>query len=85
MISFDNDPRLKNVSPLKLNIIKEIAGNSGGRTVTEMMPEIMRINSELSKRNISFNKNEMELIMDIMMEQMPTEDRKKISLIRSML
>lgn len=85
MISFENDPRLKNISPLKMRIIKEIARNSGGSTVEEMLPEIMRINSELKRRNLSFNKNETDLIMDIMMEQMPAEDRKKISLIRSMM
>ena len=85
MISFENDPRLKNVNPLKLRIIKEIAGSSHGTTVEAMLPEIMRINSELKKRDLSFNKNETDLIMDIMMEQMPAEDRKKISLIRSMM
>jgi hypothetical protein len=85
MISFDNDPRLKDISPIKLRIIKEIAGRSSQSTVEQMLPEIMQINRELKNRNLSFTKKESELIIDILMNQMPDEDRKKIALLKGLM
>ncbi|MGN0393787.1 MAG: hypothetical protein ACI4EF_00320 [Coprococcus sp.] len=85
MYNFDNDPRLANVHPLKLQIIKQLAQGSTNKSMEQLLPDMMRINSELNKRNLSFTKNETNIIMDILTEQASPEDRRKISLIRNML
>ena len=61
MNQFENDPRLKNLMPLK------------------------RQNRELQKRNLSFSKEESNLIMDIMMEQASPAERQKIAMFRNFL
>ena len=65
MNQFENDPRLKNLMPLKRQIILELANGSHNATMEQMLPQIMQLNRELQKRNLSFSKEESKLIMDI--------------------
>lgn len=56
MNQFENDPRLKNLMPLKRQIILELANGSHNATMEQMFPQIMQLNRELQKRNLSFSK-----------------------------
>ena len=85
MNQFENDPRLKNLMPLKRQIILELANGSHNATMEQMFPQIMQLNRELQKRNLSFSKEESNLIMDIMMEQLPLAERQKIAMFRNFL
>ena len=80
MNQFENDPRLKNLMPLKRQIILELANGSHNATMEQMFPQIMQLNRELQKRNLSFSKEESNLIMDIMMEQASPAERQKIAM-----
>ena len=51
----------------------------------QMLPQIMQLNRELQKRNLSFSKEESNLIMDIMMEQASPAERQKIAMFRHFL
>ena len=85
MNQFENDPRLKNLMPLKRQIILELANGSHNATMEQMFPQIMQLNRELQKRNLSFSKEESNLIMDIMMEQASPAERQKIARFRNFL
>ena len=85
MNQFENDPRLKNLMPLKRQIILELANGSHNATMEQMFPQIMQLNRELQKRNLSFSKEESNLIMDIMMEQSSPAERQKIAMFRNFL
>lgn len=85
MNQFENDPRLKNLMPLKRQIILELANGSHNATMEQMLPQIMKLNRELQKRNLSFSKEESNLIMDIMMEQASPAERRKIAMFRNFL
>lgn len=85
MNNINNDPRLRNLSPIKQKLIREIANSSTSKPMEQMLPEIMQINQELSRRNIAFTKEESNLIMDILMEQASPDERRKIAMIRSMM
>lgn len=85
MNQFENDPRLKNLMPLKRQIILELANGSHNATMEQMFPQIMQLNRELQKRNLSFSKEESNLIMDIMMEQASHAERQKIAMFRNFL
>ena len=85
MNQFENDPRLKNLMPLKRQIILELANGSHNATMEQMLPQIMQLNRELQKRNLSFSKEESNLILDIMMEQASPAERQKIAMFRNFL
>ena len=54
MNQFENDARFKNLAPLKRKIILELANGSSSKSIEQMLPEIMQLNRELQKRNLSF-------------------------------
>lgn len=83
--NLDSDPRLSNIDPLKLKIIKEIAGRSQGQSVEQMLPQIMKINQELQSRNISFTKEETALLMDVLEESLPPKDRMKFNMLKGFM
>lgn len=85
MNQFENDARFKNLAPLKRKIILGLANGSSSKSIEQMLPEIMQLNRELQKRNLSFSKEESNLIMDIMMEQASPADKQKIAMLRSIM
>lgn len=85
MRNFENDPRLKNMSPIKRAIIGEIMTGSTNASMETMLPEIMKINNELNKRKLSFTREESQLIIDIMMENASPAEKQKIQMLKSFL
>ncbi len=85
MYDFEHDPRLGNIHPIKLQIIKQLATSSTNKSIEQMIPDMMRLNTELSKRKLPFTKNERDLLMDILAEQASPEDKRKIAMIRSIM
>ena len=83
--NISNNPRLQNISPLKLKIIREIAEKSKGKTIEEMLPQIMKINKELQTRNISFSKDETALLLDVIEETIPPKDKAKFNMLKGFL
>ncbi len=83
--NFDNDPRLRNVDPLKLKIIREIANRSQNQSVEQMLPQIMKINQELQSRNISFTKEETALLMDVIEESLSPKDKMKFNMLKGFM
>ena len=83
--NISNNPRLQNISPLKLKIIKEIAEKSKGKTMEEMLPQIMKINKELQARNISFSKDETALLLDVIEETIPPKDKGKFNMLKGFM
>ena len=85
MRNFENDPRLKNMSPIKRAIIGEIMTGKSNASMETMLPEIMKINNELNKRKLSFTREEAQLIIDIMMENASPAEKQKIQMLKSFL
>ena len=85
MRNFENDPRLKNMSPIKSAIIGEIMTGKPNASMETMLPEIMKINNELNKRKLSFTREESQLIIDIMMENASPAEKQKIQMLKSFL
>ena len=83
--SISSDPRLKQVDPLKLKIIQEIATKSRGKSVEEMLPQIMKVNQELQARNISFSKEETALLMDVIEQSLPAKDKMKFNMLKGFM
>lgn len=80
-----NNPKLKNIDPVKLQIITEIKEKSKGKNINQMLPEIMRINQLLNERNMSFTKEETALLFEVIKENMSQEEKKKFDAIKSFL
>lgn len=84
-MNLQNDPRLKNLHPLKKQILYRLSHTSTSSSPEEMLPQLMEINNELKKRDLSFSKAESELVIDILAEGMSPQDRQRINMIKGML
>lgn len=82
-IDFTQNPRLKNIDPLKLKIINEIQRKSKNRSIEELLPEIMKINQELNRRNMSFSKEETAVLLDVIEENLSPEEKQRFSMLKN--
>lgn len=83
--NFKNNPKLRSIDPLKLKIIMEIKEKSKNKSIEELLPQIMQINSELNRRDMNFTKSESELLMDVLQETMSPAERKKFNMIKGFI
>ncbi|MBQ9279266.1 MAG: hypothetical protein IJ224_11615 [Lachnospiraceae bacterium] len=80
-----NNQKLSGIDPVKLKIIMEISEKSKNKSVEELLPEIMKINQELNRRNMNFSKNETEILMDVIEESLSPADRQRFNMIKGFL
>ena len=69
------------LNPIKRQIIKEVAENSKHTSIEAMLPKIMSVNKELSRRNLNFTKPETALLIGIMKEGMSPEEQQKVDML----
>lgn len=70
-----------NLHPVKQKIIKELISSGQNKSPEMMLPKIMTINKELSKRNLSFTKDELGLLIRIMKDDMSPAEQQKIDML----
>lgn len=80
-----NHPALKNMHPVKLRLLQEISQKSRGRSIEDMLPQIMMVNKELKRRNLEFTKEETNLLTEILMQDMSPADKKRFMMLRSFM
>lgn len=70
--------------PIKQEIIKEFLKNKNLKTPDSILPKMMMINKELSKRNLSFTKDETNLLINLMKMNMSPNEKKQVDMIIEM-
>lgn len=83
--SFENNPKLRGIDPLKLKIIMEIKNKSKNRSMDELLPEIMKINQELNRRNMAFTKPETELLLEVIEEGLSPEEKARFNMLKGFM
>lgn len=84
-MNLQNDPRLKNMHPLKREILLRLSRTSTAMSPEQILPQLMEINGELKKRNLSFSRAESEVVIDILSEGMSPQEKQKLNMLRSFL
>jgi hypothetical protein len=84
-MNISQNPRLSSLSPLKRKIIEEISLQSKNKSIEELLPEVMKINQELNRRNMSFTREESELLMDTIEGTLSPQEKKSFAMIKSMM
>lgn len=75
---FFSTSEFRNLHPIKQEIIKEFLNNHKFSSPDAILPKIIMINKELSKRNLSFTKEETTLLINIMKTNMSPEEQKRV-------
>lgn len=79
--NFLSTQEFQQLHPVKQQIIKELANNRNMSSPEAMLPQLMNINRELKKRNLSFTKQETALLIELMKADMSVEEQKKVDLL----
>lgn len=67
--------------PVKKNIIAEIMKNNQHAAPEVMLPKMLNINKELTKRGLSFTREETDLIIRIMKDNMSPAEQQKVDML----
>lgn len=79
------DPRTASISPEKLQFIQRFIESNQKKSPDELLPQIMQLSNEMQSQGLSFNKQEMELLLDILKESMTPEERNQVDMVLQML
>lgn len=73
-----NHPLLKNINPVKYNLIQMAATKTAGKSGKELMPIMMALITSANKQGIHFTPDEITLILDIIKEDKTPEEKAQI-------
>ena len=79
--NFINTPEFKNLHPIKQKIIVELSNSGMTSSPEAMLPQLMTMNRELRKGNLSFSKEETTLLIKVMKSDMSPEEQKKVDVL----
>lgn len=83
--NFMNHPDMKSIPKEKLDLILAFAKQQEGKKPEEILTAMMTFSARLRQQGLSFTKQESNLMIEIMTESMPEEEKQKVRLIKSLL
>ena len=73
-----NHPAMKNIDPIKLELIKTAARQTEGKSGKALAPVMMALITNANKRGIRFSPDEVSLIISILKEGKSKEEQEQI-------
>lgn len=83
--SWTNSSKMKNVDPRKLAILLELMKEAEGKSMEQLMPLLMNTNKRLSEQNLTFNKEESDIMIEILTKNMSPREKSQFEMIRKMM
>lgn len=74
-------PEFNQLHPVKQKIIAELFQQQDKLSPEALLPRLLTINNELSKRNLSFTQEETNLLLRIMKTNMTPQEQQKADII----
>ncbi len=78
MIDWLNHPALKNMDPVKAELIKTAAAQTSGKSGKALAPILMALITNANKKGIRFSPDEISLILELMKEGKSTQEQEQI-------
>lgn len=78
MNNWFNHPGLKNIDPVKLELMKTAISSTNGKTGTSLAPILLSLITTANKKNIRFSPEEIGLIMEVMKEGKSPAEQEQI-------
>lgn len=81
-----NNPQLNNISPDKLALLMELAKNNAATGSPQEMAASLKNASETAKKEgMNFSSGERDMIIEVLKQNMPPQEQKKVDLIMGMM
>lgn len=78
MIDWLNHPALKNMDPVKVELIKTAAAQTSGKSGKALAPVLMALITNANKKGIRFSPDEISLILELMKEGKSPQEQEQI-------
>ena len=82
--AFENDPRLKHMDPGRLSALQSLAKELEAAPGDQKMAAFLSAGPKAARDHVSFSAEEQELLIQILMEGMSGEERKKAEAVRKL-
>jgi hypothetical protein len=83
--SWTNNPKLKNIDPRKLTILLELMKEAEGKPMDKLMPLLMSTNRRLQEQNLTFSKDESDVMIDLLTKNMNPKEKAQFEMIKKMM
>lgn len=83
--TWTNNPNAKNIDPRKLAILLEVMKEAEGKPMDKVIPILMNANKRLQSQNLSFTKDESELMIDQLTKNLSPKDRRQFEMLKMMM
>jgi hypothetical protein len=80
-----NDPKLQNMDPLKLELIKTAASQIQGKKGNTLAPVLMSLITSANRKGIRFSSEEISLILNILKQGKSDQEQSQIDKTVSMV
>lgn len=73
-----NSPLLKDIDPVKLELIKMAASQTSGKSGKDLAPVMLALITSANKKGIRFTTEEIQLILEILKDGKSAEEQAQI-------
>ena len=79
-----NHPVLRNMHPVKLKVINELAENASGKPLIQTAPYLLKAQQTLKEANLSFSPEESALLMEILTKDMSSAEKQQVERLKTL-
>ena len=83
--SWTNNQKMKNIDPRKLTILLETIKEAEGKSLDKLIPIILNTNKKLKEQNLSFTKNESDMMIELLSKNLSPREKMQFEMIRKMM
>ena len=83
--SWTNNPKLSNIDPRKLSILLELVKEADGKPMDKLIPLLVNTNKRLQQQNLSFSKDESDVMIDILTKNMTQKEKVQFEMVKKMM
>lgn len=83
--SWTNNPKIKNIDPRKLTILFELMKEAEGKPMDKLVPLIMSTNKKLQDQDLTFSKDESDMMIEILSKNMSPKEKMQFEMIKKMM
>jgi hypothetical protein len=83
--SWTNNPKLKNVDPRKLAILLDLVKEAEGKPMDKLVPLLVNTNKRLQQQNMTFSKDESEIMIEILTKNMTPKEKQQFEMIKKIM
>lgn len=83
--SWSSNPKMNNIDPRKLAILLEVMKEAEGKSMDKLIPLIMNTNKKLQEQDLSFTKDESDMMIEILTKNMSPKEKMQFEMIKKIM